>query len=245
MSFPKLTSVRSSIVTVAGKKIPIRPWTNRNVLYYENAKDEIQDKINGMGILSVFEKKLMFMQAIFEHLVKPNIEYDGYLTEFEKEVIFINMYKLSRGTMINVTYSCSNPECGGKSENYFNIDTDFKFSDVKLGELKTKDFSFNLKHSSLNLEEFEIKDEDKMLFYYCSFVKDFTYKGNVHPVTDLSEFATWVMDELDENNYNEFISQIATRLPSVELKTVAKCDFCGHTEEFTFIQLPDFSLVTL
>jgi len=240
--FPKLTSTRSAKVSVGGKTIEIKPWTNRNVLYYEHAKDVIQDDIDHRGFVDIFEKKQMFMDAVFEHLVKPNMKYDGTLSTFEKEVLFIEMYKISRGTIIALSYEC--PDCGGKSENQFNIDRDYKFTDVKIGDINTKDVSFTVKSSAHPIPE-NVADEDRLIYFYCSFVREFTYKNEKFIVQDLTEFVTWLMDELDEVNYSEFLSAIATRLPTIQLKTEVECDFCQHREEFVMIQLPDFSLVTL
>jgi len=243
--FPKLTSVRNSIVKISGKSINIKPWTNRNVLYYENAKDDVQTAINNnLEFVNIFEKKKLFMDAVFEHLVKPNIEYDGILTTFEKEVLFIEMYKISRGTIITLSYSC--PKCKGKSANNFDITKSVKYSDVKLGDINTNNVCFTLKSSSFDESNYpDIADQDKLIYFYCSFVKEFTFKKEKFIVTDLTEFVNWVLEELSETDYNEFLELIVTRLPSMEMKAPMKCDFCGNTEEFTCIQLPDFSLVTL
>lgn len=240
--FPKLASVRNAKVNIGGKSIEIKPWTNRNVLYYENAKDIIQANIDKMSYIDIFEKKQMFMEAVFEHLVKPNINYIGNLSAFEKEVLFIEMYKLSRGTIILLSYEC--PTCKGKSENQFNIDRDYKFTDVKIGDINTKDVRFTVHASSLEIPS-DILDEDRLIYFYCSFVREFKYKDKQFIVDNLKDFVTWMLDELDEVNYNEFLSLIQTKLPTIRLCAHVKCDFCRHEEEFVMIQLPDFSLVTL
>ena len=244
MSFPSIKSVRTSTVSICGKKIQIQPWTNRDVLRYEHAKDEVNEKINELGFVNLFEKKQMFMDAIFTHLVYPNIDYKGGLSQFEKEVLFIEIYKISRGTIINLKYVCS--ECKASSENQFNLDKSFKFTEFKVGEITTKTMTFRTKQSNLDIDLLdEVSEEDKILYYYFSFIKDFTYKNELYVVDDLSKFVTWMLEEVDETNFNELVLEIQKRTPSIELKTTAKCDFCNHTEDFTFIQLPDFSLVTL
>lgn len=240
--FPKLTSVRNAKVSVGGKSIEIKPWTNRNVLYYENAKDAIDETVSHQEFLDVFEKKQMYMEAVFEHLVNPNINYNGTLSTFEKEVLFIEMYKLSRGTIISMTYEC--PSCKGKSENQFNIDRDYKFTDVKIGEINTRDVVFTVRNTTHEIPN-DILDEDRLIYFYCSFIREFSYKNEKYIVSDLKEFVNWILEELDEVNYNEFLSAIASRLPTISLKTHVKCDFCQHEDDFVMIQLPDFSLVTL
>ena len=244
MSFPSLKSVRTSNVRLGGKSIKIQPWTNRDVLRYEHAKDEVNDRINSLGFVNLFEKKQMFMDAIFEHLVEPNIDYKGALSQFEKEVLFIEIYKISRGTIINLNYVCQ--ECQGKSENQFNIDKSFKFTEFKVGEIKTKTMTFRTKQSTLDYDSLDdIRSDDKILYYYFSHILDFTYKNDTFVVEDLREFVNWMLEEVDETNFNELVSEIQKRTPQIELKTKAVCDFCQHTEDFTFVQLPDFSLVTL
>ena len=93
--------------------------------------------------------------------------------------------------------------------------------------------------------KYDIPDQDTLIYFYCSFVKEFTFKNEHFIVTDLKEFVDWMLEELSETDYNEFLEQIASRLPSMEMKAQMKCDFCGNKEDFTCIQLPDFSLVTL
>lgn len=244
MSFPSLKSIRISNVSICGKKIKIQPWTNRDILRYEHAKDEVNERIASLGEVNIFEKKQMFMDIIFDHLVLPNIDYKGGLTQFEKEVLFIEIYKISRGTIINLNYVCS--QCKGSSENQFNIDKNFTFTEFKVGEIKTKNMTFTTKQSSLDMDSlYEVNEEDKILYYYFSFILDFTYKNETFVVEDLGEFVKWMLEEVDETNFNELVTEIQKRTPSISLKTIAHCDFCGHKEDFTFVQLPDFSLVTL
>jgi hypothetical protein len=230
--FPKLNSVRSGVVKINGKKINIKPWSNRNVLYYEYAKDLIQDQINEEFITNIFEKKRMFMDAIFEHLVQPNIEYSGSLSMFEKEVLFIEMYKISRGPIVNITYECS---CGMKSPNQFNIDKDYKITEVKPANILIGKFEFVVKTPSVVTDELpDIDEKDRLTYFYLSHIKEFKYNGELNVITDLKEFVNWALEELDETVFNELIDKVQKHLPTITLKTTVKCDSCGKTEEKSY-----------
>lgn len=224
MELPKIRSIRETEVTVGNKSIKIRPWSNRDVLRYESAMDE-QDEIS-------MEKK---KQLIYEYLVRPNlIDIDRELTVIEREVVYIEMYKISKGILIPLKYTCPDENCGHLTELNFNIAKNYKFHDMKSKEIKTDDVKFILKSSSYVLEE-----GDEPIKFYASFIREFEYKGQKY-VADLNELTNWLLDDLDETNFEQFIEKMIENLPYIELTLECKCELCGNTETFRFNELPDF-----
>jgi len=236
MELPHIRTVRKGEVKIGNNTIEFIPWSNKDMLIYENMKEEKESKIQEEKDKLVQRK--LIMDIIYSTLVKPNVlNLKDELTPIEKEVVFVEMYKLSRGNFINLTYKCT--ECKHTSDIQFDINKDYKFHPLKKMNIKTKDLEIKLKMSNYKPTE----DDDSML-YYVSFIEEFKYNNNTFINTSNTELAEWFANELDEINFKEFIESIIDVLPKVEFSKKVKCEMCENTSMFQFMSLPDFSLTS-
>lgn len=223
MQLPSIRSIRESDVKIGSKTLRIQPWSNRDVIRYETA---LKDNP------TLEERK----QCIFDYLIKPNIgDAADSLNLFEREVVYIEMYKLSKGVLIPLQYKCPDKDCGQITELNFNLLTNYKLHDMTTKEIKTDDVKFTLKYSS-----YFPKPGDDSIRFYASFIKEFEYK-NQKFISDLDELENWLLDELDEVNFAQFLEQMIIALPKIELSMECTCSLCGNIDTFHFNELPDFS----
>lgn len=221
---PKIRSIREAAVKVGNKSFKIKPWSNRDTLRYESALEDYD------GTSENFKKEL-----IYEHLIQPNlIDCDRDLTLIEREVVYIEMYKISKGTIIPLKYKCPIETCGQVTEMNFNISKNYKFHDMKEKEVKTDDVIFTLKSSN-----YVLREGDEPVKFYASFIREFDFKGE-KCVADLEELTNWLLDELDDHNFEQFIEAMIVNLPYIEMTLECKCELCGNEETFHFKELPDF-----
>ncbi len=225
MDLPKIRSIRETDVKIGTKSFKIRPWSNRDVLRFESALDSAGDDV------SVEQRK----QLVYDYLLKPNIiEQTRDLTIIEREVIYIEMYKISKGVLIPLKYKCPVETCGHVTEINFNISKNFTFHDMGAKEIQTDDVKFMLKSSNYVPEE-----GDDPTRYYASFIREIEYKGQKY-IAELDDIVNWLLDDLDEVNFEQFISKMIEVLPWIELKMTCECELCGHKDEYRFTELPDF-----
>jgi len=140
MSLPNLKALRTLTVKIGKNEFEIQPWSNRQIIQYETARDDALS-----NELNEDERREIQMELIEKYLLMPNIinkdrvlKNRDKLTPFEREVLLIYTYKLSRGVFIELEYKC--PECKFITDVKFNIDKNVKIeTELKQKEVKTKD----------------------------------------------------------------------------------------------------------
>ena len=242
MNLPKVNSIRTDEIKFGKDRIVIRPWSNRDMVNYEDRRDKMMET-DDYTTADRFQQKYMIDNLIYEILVKPNIVETTreQLSYYERNVLFIKQYKISRGTQIPVGVTCQVETCKHRSEVMFNIDKNVTFEPFKPRTITTKDFKFELKNSTWVPEG----DGSLDAKFMASWIKTVEHNGNKTIVTDIDELAEWIDVELDEKNFDELREKIFEATPKIIMKMDVKCEMCGDETQYVFYDIPDFSIVAL
>lgn len=230
MELPKIRSARIKKVTIGESHFKLQPWSNKEMIQFETIKESLPEGATNADIF----------KEVYDVLIKPNvIEGDASkVNDAALTHLFVEMYKLARGSTIDFTFKCSSGDCGRTTSAIFNINKHYKYKDMSSFAFETKDFSFQLKHSNFSTIVNPSSDED--LKYVLSFVKSFSYKGKEYSGFTLDELVDFFVSEVDEKNYIGFMKKIYTCLPRVELQGGFICEHCGHESNIILSVLPDF-----
>lgn len=240
MNLPKINSLRSSKVEFGKYHVIIKPWTNRDMINYEDRKSQLENS-ESYQTLNKFQKKYEVDELIFEILIEPNIIESNKkrYSYFEKQVLFIESYKISRGSTITIKIECENPECKQRKNSDFDLNKNVKYEFISQKNFKTKDFEFELRESEYTPDS----DGKTDIKFYASYIAGVKFNGVKTVITDLDEFVNWIETEMDEQNYIQFQEEILKILPKIQMTMNYTCPACGHAHNYRFYDLPDFSIV--
>jgi hypothetical protein len=177
-------------------------------------------------------------------LIKPNIKGIKNINLFQSRVLFIELYKLSKGNEIDfqfLCHTCSSEEEPVYSQGVFKIDDDFHYHEMKKYQIETSNFIFYLNKES-QMDIFKETNKDKGILYILSYIKSIYQKSTEKDfeVQDIEELKTWFMDELPEEDYLGFMNTFKEIQPKIEIQGKYTCEFCGTTKDIEFKNLPDF-----
>lgn len=225
MELPKINSLRSKTITLNNKKIVIKPWTNLQLTNFDSLYNEENN--------SKFKNEL-----IYDELIKNNIEYSGVLTLLEEKMILIELYKMSKSNIIDVSFTCK--ECKAKSGYVIDITKAVQWVELKTRTIKTKDCIFNLRLNSqyrINLKN-DINIET--INYIASYIDSFEYQDTNYEGFDLETLSNWLINELDKINFEELIRKFNEVQPRIDFKVQGVCEFCGTKQDLNFKGVEDF-----
>lgn len=227
MELPKIRSARLKKVKLGDNSIKIQPWSNRQMIQYETIVEDIKSNSE------------RFKEAV-DILLKPNIiEGDiNKLHEVDITYLFVELYKISRSTMIDFTFKCKS--CDNRSSGIFNINKHVEYVDIQHKSFSTEDFTFNIGNSNYNTLDDESDDAD--LKYILSFVKSFQYEDKTYQAFTLDELVEFFTTEIDEKNYIAFMNNMLEALPKIKLIGDFACEHCGEKTQIAFSTLPDFQI---
>ena len=133
MGFPLNKSLRSKVVDVNKKKIKIIPWSNVQLAEYESYTDNNKDVYSH--------------DAVYEILIKNNIEYTKKLSLLDEHILLIELYKISKSSTIDLVYTCKHCEVAGVNCS-INIDKTTKYRDLVERSINTTNYVFDLRPKS-------------------------------------------------------------------------------------------------
>ena len=238
MNLPKIRTLRNTKIKLEKDSIEIQAWSNRDVVNFLSAQDAID-----FDSLDSNQKILKNHEIIWNHLIKPNIitEYQKQIPYVYQKMVFAEMYKLSKGSLIDVQYKCS--KCGQMNETVFDINKHFKFESMKNDVVEFDKFKFRLQEPTYDINT----ENDKYSGYrfLLSTIKYFEYDGKSHKNLTEEEIFDWCMDELDDATFETLVSEIQVNMSNVSYSFDGTCIECGVEELIVGIDLPDFGLVHL
>jgi len=217
------TSIRIKQVTINSKKIKIRPWSNLTLTEFEGIHDSEDDTF----------------KIIDEFLIQPFIETKDKLTLIEKRYILIELFKLSRGNLLDILYTCSH--CGTRSAYSLRLDEIVNYSNLSSQTIKTKNYIFNLKkNSSYCIDYNSDKVNTEALIYVASFIQSIEDSKDVYEITDMLECSDWLNNELPQEDFKELTNQFYNIQPNLYIKAEAICEICSEITELDFKGIENF-----
>lgn len=218
MDLPKINSIRSKELDINGKKVKLFPWTNIQLINYEDQLDENRD-------------------ALYDVLVKDNIETKKRLTLTEERYLLYELYKLSKGNNVDILFNCS--ECDTQSEGTINIDKIVKFTPISSRTIKTGDFTISLRANSSYRMDLDGDLKHETLKYIISFVDSFIYKDTNYDGADLETMVEFFSNEVPPKEFNEFVNKMDDIQPKLEIESHCICAHCQHSNKINF-RIEDF-----
>lgn len=218
MELPKINSIRSKIVKFSKKEVKISPWTNLQLMQYEEQVDN-----------NSFE--------YIDKLIDDNIETSSKLTLIERKYLFIELFKLTKGNLLDIKYTCKH--CKEESKTVINLEQSMKFKEIQKQIIKTKNFTFNLRKTSnyrMNLNEDKLLETLK---YICSFIDSFKYKDKEYQITNLDETVNWINNEMPKNEFDLLLKEFEIIQPKIETDINSLCEYCTKNNELV-INLENF-----
>ena len=243
MELPKLRSVNIKEITIQKQKVKLQAWSNRNMIQYDSVKESIEED----QILSEEEKRYKIEDAIFEYLIKPNYtcDVDIRLSTMDQKKVFVELYKLSRGTQIEGRFQCGYcyDESDPKTSRFvFDIDRDYKFHELSKKQIDIDGITFNLKESTFVRSDYD-SDDDLGVRYLLSYIKSFRVDSKLYNGLKDTEIYDWVMNELPEVQFNKLIIELQNTVATIEISVDVTCEYCKKQSVLEFQDLPDFSIV--
>ncbi len=215
------------------EKIKIKPWKNRDTLIFQQALEDLGDEKNFDDILDLQ----------YEYLIKPNIieTKNENFSVIQKQILLIELYKISRGGSVGIEYFCTEENCGQKNEDVFDLSKNVFYKDMENKSIKIKEYEFILDEYN----SFVPKVTDNILEdtkYILGFIKEIRYKNNK---LEIDSNIDYILDEMDEKIFTQLIIELSNSIPYIEFKKTSFCEKCGKEYTFKFKGLPDFSLGSL
>jgi hypothetical protein len=238
--FPK--TIREKKVKIHGKEFKIIPMTNRQIIKFEPMFDELKSEFEEHPD-QFAEYRDKNARLIWQYLVEPNIE-PKEATVIEREILFIEIYKLTKGELIPLKWKC--PKCDHVTEFYFNILEDALWTTPSKGTITISAYKFKCDYAN-----YIPKDEDDTktvtLYTIFSHIRSFEKLGKIYPVTNIKEFVDWCLDELDPTVYDQLLKELPKFMTWFRFTIKAKCEMpnCAHESTIERASLPDFSLTAL
>lgn len=236
MKLPSIRSTRVKKLNVNGlpKGISIVPWSNQQMIIFSQMLEDIKEEN-----LDEFKELNKIRNTQFEQLVKPNIQSKEIeLSVLQKQLLLVEIYKISRAVKIAMMYPCNNEECNHSTEGYFNLNEDIHYRDIKESSKKIGNFTFHIKEdNTVNVEE--IDDGIKYTLGYIDKVID--NKNNELDFTQ-DELVDWVLNELPDNLFDELLNYLENNVPNIVVYQDVKCELCNEENRYIFKGIPDFSL---
>ena len=205
---------------INGKTIKFRPW---------KTKDERE-----FLILKESEGEVTFNQ-LYKSMALPCIEYDGELTQGEKQMILFEIRKKSYGESVDFNFTCG--DCGSYNEAKFNIKDIVKYSPSDFKPQIKDGFTVTYKDPG----DFDLTDVKEFDIEYYSFlyhIDTITYDNEVHKdftIEELSEF----FDDMPAELFDFFYSGFVTRIETIEYTAKSTCLNCKKEQDLEISQIPN------
>lgn len=220
MELPKINSLRTKEITLNGKKIQLFPWKNIQLVNFEESLTN-NTKLN----------------AIQDNLLKDNYKCKQKLTYTEKRYVLIELYKLSKSSIIDIRYNCVH--CKEDSNLAVNLDKTVKWKDLDTRTFKISNWTFNLKQFSCYDLDTEKDLNTETLTYFVSFIDSILIDNTEYQITDIEETVEWFKNEVPSNIFNEFLLKMNEIKPDFNIDIKGICEYCGKESIIQF-RLEDF-----
>lgn len=228
---PKNNSVRKGSLKLGRETITFSPWTNGQLIEFESLKDSLDKKS--------LQYKTELEKLKIDRLVKPNLSNDKKRNLFEYRLLFIEIYKLSKGVEFDFQFKCSH--CDTYSEGIFNIEKSVSFSEMSSDSIETDKYQFEMKTTSkYSVLDSEEPVDVKGLKYIVSYVKSFTDGKETFEGFTLDELYDWFMQECPEKDYRQFMKEFKEIQPNLKIEDTYECEWCGKENFIQFKDIPDF-----
>lgn len=218
---PKINSVRKKDININGKTIEINPWSNMQLINFE---ESLKDNT--------------LIDSINDILIKDNVKSKVKLTLTEKRFVLVELYKLSKSSLLDISYTCN--ECSAISKFSINLEKSIEFKPLAKRVIKTKDFTFNFRENSryeINLIDSDLNKET--LKYFISFIDSFIYKTKSYEIQDLDETAEWFNTEMPSEDFDLFMIEFNKIKPDMITDVNVTCESCEAKTKIDF-RIEDF-----
>jgi len=244
MKLPAIRSTRVKKLNVKGlpKGLSITPWSNQQMLAYTQSMEDIVEENNSH---EVEFNKILNLQ--FEMLVLPNLQStkEIKLSLIQKQLLMVELFRISRAVRIELEYPCSNEDrdgngtpCNHITSGYFNLNDNVIYDDIKERSRNINGFVFHI--SEANYVELNPEDENNKIKYLLGFVEKVTKDGVTFEMNQ-EELFNWVMNETTDHMFDEIISYLTNNVPNIKMVQEVTCELCGHKNIFNFQGIPAFS----
>lgn len=221
MELPQINSLRSKDININGKIVKLKPWTNIQLVNYDESVTP--------------ETKL---EDIEEILLKGHYESKVPLTYTEKRFVLIQLYILSKSSLLDIKFTCVH--CKQDSKITININDVAKWKDLSTRTIKIDEYIFNLRPNSCYLIDLNNSNlNEETLKYMLSFIDNITIDGKDYEVSDLTKLYKWFDEELPQQVFNSFIIEMNNIKPDIDFNTKGICEHCGK-ESIIEIRIEDF-----
>lgn len=220
MELPKINSIRSKEITLNGKKITLIPWTNIQLVNYEESLND--------------SKKLDSIQNL---LLKDNYKCKQKLTYTEKRYILIELYILSKSSIIDIKYECVH--CKNDSNLAINLSNSTKWNNLKERTFKIDNWTFNLKANSCYDLDTDKDLSLETLKYFVSFIDSLLIDNKEYPIMDLDEATNWFSTEVPNTIFSKFLLKMNEIKPDFNVDVTGICEHCGESSKINF-RIEDF-----
>lgn len=235
MNLPSIRTTRVKKVNVEGlPKLSIIPWSNEQMIIYTQMLEDIEDDHGSETRIH----KVLNLQ--YEQLVLPNIK-DAFiqLSMLQKQLLMVEIYKISRGVRIELRYPCNDDKCGHVTKSYFNLNGDVVYKGIKDRKKSINGYDIVLTENNY----VQVEDDDKFgkIKYLLGFIEKISKDGQALEF-DEGELFKWVINELPDAMFSELLIYLENNIPNVTMVQKITCEKCDSENVYTFEGIPDFSL---
>lgn len=221
MELPQINSLRKKDIQINGKTVTLKPWTNIQLVNYDETVTP--------------ETKL---EKIEDILLKDNYESKLPLTYTEKRFVLIQLYILSKSSLLDIKFNCVH--CKQESKITINIDNVAKWKDLATRIIKIEDYTFNLRPNSCYLIDLDNPNlNEETLKYLLSFIDNINISGTDYEISDMTALYKWFDEELPTNIFNSFIIEMNNIKPDISFSSDGICEHCGKSSLIE-IRIEDF-----
>lgn len=234
MRLPDIRTTRVKKVSTKGlPNISILPWSNEQMIIYTQSLEDLEDVSEDLKIPSILNLQ-------YEQLVKPNIIGDEIpLSMLQKQLLMVEIYKISRGVRIALKYPCNDKKCEHVTKAYFNLNGDVIYKPISEKHRVINGYDFYLTEN--NYVTIDNESKSNQVKYLLGFIEK-VKKDKIEFDFSIDEMYNWVMNELPDSMFNELLIYLEDNIPNVNMVQKITCEKCGSENVYTFEGIPDFSL---
>lgn len=235
MRLPDIRTTRVKKLNIDGlPKVSIIPWSNEQMIQYTQALEDLEELDRNIKV-----PKILSLQ--YEMLVKQNIldSADKEFTMLQKQLLMVELYKVSRGVRLELRYPCNNDECDHYTKGYFNLNDNVHYRAIKESKKVINGYEFRLTNE--NFVEVYSDDQTSKVKYLLGYIGS-VYKDGIKFEFTSDELYKWVMEELPDAMFGDLLIYLESNIPNVTMVQKLKCEKCKEENVYTFEGIPDFSL---
>ena len=229
MSLPNLSEEASFTKTdlPCGKKIGVKPWKVKEERELLFAIDGQKDTAAGRHEILKMMRKCVDNVSMFDSLSDTSYVY-----------LIIQLRKLSKGSKIEYSYTCTNPKCKFQLSDDVDLNKDIVIKKFTCGVCKihdnlifsTKEIPFTeLEHLKATYE----KTVEYNYHYVLKSIDSFSFKGEAYTEFTEQELID-ALDTMDSNSFETLTNFVLESISNISIKKELKCKRCSTEMEVPF-----------